>query len=192
MGYGDVVPVTILGRFVAFACISFGIILNGMPISFLFNKFSDYYAKLKAQEYNMTLVKRRFLLKRRLRRKLDMCFHPSEEDWAQGDISGEGDLQVARLHSCAGWDTMFLAESESKPSCTTGLNAQTSDPYVYYVSSIMHMSDVLSLFFIYLCNRYLILVKCCPRRTLYMDTCIHYTVVCVITLLHFPCCFAGD
>ena len=47
VGYGDVVPVTVLGRIVAFGCISFGIILNGMPISFLFNKFSDYYAKLK-------------------------------------------------------------------------------------------------------------------------------------------------
>ncbi|XP_027146054.1 potassium voltage-gated channel subfamily V member 2-like [Larimichthys crocea] len=80
VGYGDVVPVTILGRFVAFGCISFGIILNGMPISFLFNKFSDYYAKLKAQEYNTTLVQRRFQLKKRLRRKMDMCFHPSEED----------------------------------------------------------------------------------------------------------------
>ncbi|TKS74382.1 Potassium voltage-gated channel subfamily V member 2 [Collichthys lucidus] len=80
VGYGDVVPVTILGRFVAFGCISFGIILNGMPISFLFNKFSDYYAKLKAQEYNTTLVQRRFHLKKRLRRKMDMCFHPSEED----------------------------------------------------------------------------------------------------------------
>lgn len=80
MGYGDVVPVTILGRIVAFACISFGIILNGMPISFLFNKFSDYYAKLKAQEYNTAFVKRRFQLKRRLRRRLDMCFHPAEEE----------------------------------------------------------------------------------------------------------------
>lgn len=80
MGYGDVVPVTILGRIVAFGCISFGIILNGMPISFLFNKFSDYYAKLKAQEYNNTLVQQRFQLKRRLRRKMDICFHPLEED----------------------------------------------------------------------------------------------------------------
>ncbi|XP_041791258.1 potassium voltage-gated channel subfamily V member 2-like [Chelmon rostratus] len=80
VGYGDVVPVTTLGRFVAFGCISFGIILNGMPISFLFNKFSDYYAKLKAQEYNTTLVQRRFQLKRRLRRKMDMCFHPLQED----------------------------------------------------------------------------------------------------------------
>ncbi|CAG00611.1 unnamed protein product, partial [Tetraodon nigroviridis] len=53
VGYGDVVPVSVLGRIVAFTCISFGIILNGMPISFLFNKFSDYYAKLKAQERPM-------------------------------------------------------------------------------------------------------------------------------------------
>ncbi|XP_044056534.1 potassium voltage-gated channel subfamily V member 2-like [Siniperca chuatsi] len=81
VGYGDVVPVTVLGRIVAFGCISFGIILNGMPISFLFNKFSDYYAKLKAQEYNTTLVQRRFQLKRRIQHKMDkMCFHPLEED----------------------------------------------------------------------------------------------------------------
>lgn len=80
MGYGDVVPVTIVGRIVAFGCTSFGIILNGMPISFLFNKFSDYYAKLKAEEYNTKSVERRLQLKRRLRRRMDMCFHHSEED----------------------------------------------------------------------------------------------------------------
>lgn len=79
VGYGDVVPVTILGRIVAFCCISFGIILNGMPISFLFNNFSEYYAKLKGQEYNTVSMKRRFQLKKRLRRRMDMCFHPSEE-----------------------------------------------------------------------------------------------------------------
>ncbi|KAG7230673.1 hypothetical protein INR49_025390 [Caranx melampygus] len=79
VGYGDVVPVTTLGRIVAFACISFGIILNGMPISFLFNNFSEYYAKLKGQECNTVSLKRRFHLKKRLRRRLDMCFHPSEE-----------------------------------------------------------------------------------------------------------------
>lgn len=44
-------PETNLGRILALACISFGIILNGMPISILYNKFSDYYAKLKSQEY---------------------------------------------------------------------------------------------------------------------------------------------
>ncbi|XP_059196703.1 potassium voltage-gated channel subfamily V member 2-like [Centropristis striata] len=80
VGYGDVVPVTVMGRFVAFGCISFGIILNGMPISLLFNKFSDYYAQLKAQEYNTKLVQRRFHLKKRLRHKLDTCFHHSEEE----------------------------------------------------------------------------------------------------------------
>ncbi|XP_029776998.1 potassium voltage-gated channel subfamily V member 2 [Suricata suricatta] len=51
VGYGDMYPETILGRFFAFLCIAFGIILNGMPISILFNKFSDYYSKLKAYEY---------------------------------------------------------------------------------------------------------------------------------------------
>ncbi|XP_058493567.1 potassium voltage-gated channel subfamily V member 2-like isoform X2 [Solea solea] len=80
VGYGDVVPVTILGRVVAFGCISFGIILNGMPISFLFNKFSDYYAKLKSQECNATTVQRHFQLRKRLRHRMDLCFHPPDED----------------------------------------------------------------------------------------------------------------
>ncbi|XP_041595748.1 potassium voltage-gated channel subfamily V member 2 [Vulpes lagopus] len=51
VGYGDMYPETILGRLFAFLCIAFGIILNGMPISILYNKFSDYYSKLKAYEY---------------------------------------------------------------------------------------------------------------------------------------------
>lgn len=44
-------PETNLGRLFAFACISFGVILNGMPISILYNKFSDYYTTLKSHEY---------------------------------------------------------------------------------------------------------------------------------------------
>ncbi|KAM4810577.1 potassium voltage-gated channel subfamily V member 2-like [Rhinophrynus dorsalis] len=55
VGYGDTVPETVLGRIVAFLCISFGIILNGMPISILYNRFSDFYAKLKAHETPCTL-----------------------------------------------------------------------------------------------------------------------------------------
>ncbi|TRZ04545.1 hypothetical protein DNTS_014391 [Danionella cerebrum] len=50
VGYGDMYPETLLGRIFAFGCISLGIILNGLPISILFNKFSDYYAKLKSHE----------------------------------------------------------------------------------------------------------------------------------------------
>ncbi|ELW63089.1 potassium voltage-gated channel subfamily V member 2 [Tupaia chinensis] len=51
VGYGDMCPETHLGRLFAFLCIAFGVILNGMPISILYNKFSDYYSKLKAYEY---------------------------------------------------------------------------------------------------------------------------------------------
>lgn len=80
VGYGDVVPISYLGRCVAFGCISFGIILNGMPISILFNKFSDYYAKLKEQEYTFSNTERTFQLKKRLRRKCDNCFEPPPED----------------------------------------------------------------------------------------------------------------
>nr|XP_023664100.1 potassium voltage-gated channel subfamily V member 2 [Paramormyrops kingsleyae] len=58
VGYGDVFPETHLGRLFAFACISFGIILNGMPISILYNKFSDYYNKLKSHEYTSVLKNR--------------------------------------------------------------------------------------------------------------------------------------
>lgn len=80
VGYGDVVPISYLGRCVAFGCISFGIILNGMPISILFNKFSDYYAKLKEQEYIVSNTERTFQLSKRLRRKFDNCFEPPPED----------------------------------------------------------------------------------------------------------------
>ncbi|XP_053322208.1 potassium voltage-gated channel subfamily V member 2 [Spea bombifrons] len=58
VGYGDTYPETHLGRLFAFLCIAFGIILNGMPISILYNKFSDYYSKLKSYEYTTIRKKR--------------------------------------------------------------------------------------------------------------------------------------
>ncbi|CAN0140094.1 unnamed protein product [Lampetra fluviatilis] len=50
VGYGDIYPETVLGQAFAFCCISFGIILNSLPISILYNKFSGYYNKLKEHE----------------------------------------------------------------------------------------------------------------------------------------------
>ncbi|XP_063003368.1 potassium voltage-gated channel subfamily V member 2-like [Elgaria multicarinata webbii] len=76
VGYGDTVPDTLLGRMVAFGCISFGIILNGMPISILYNKFSDYYAKLKSHENETTIslkLSRKLNLKGRAWRKFQEC-----------------------------------------------------------------------------------------------------------------------
>ncbi|KAG9337931.1 hypothetical protein JZ751_027424 [Albula glossodonta] len=74
VGYGDMFPETHLGRLFAFACISFGIILNGMPISILYNKFSDYYAKLKANEYTSSIRNRgKVRFARRAARKITEC-----------------------------------------------------------------------------------------------------------------------
>ncbi|XP_072228659.1 potassium voltage-gated channel subfamily V member 2 [Leuresthes tenuis] len=75
VGYGDMLPETNLGRVFAFACISFGIILNGMPISVLYNKFSDYYTKLKSHEY-ATVTKARGkvrFMKRAAKRFAECC-----------------------------------------------------------------------------------------------------------------------
>ncbi|CAG00963.1 unnamed protein product, partial [Tetraodon nigroviridis] len=75
VGYGDMFPETNLGRVLALACISFGIILNGMPISVLYNKFSDYYAKLKSHEYTATGKKARGKVRfvRRAAKRLAEC-----------------------------------------------------------------------------------------------------------------------
>ncbi|XP_028906986.1 CD320 antigen [Ornithorhynchus anatinus] len=85
VGYGDTVPATALGRVVAFFCISFGIILNGMPISILYNKFSDYYGKLKAHEdqsCNTQGTSRELHLRRRLGQRLLVCWGLREAEGA--------------------------------------------------------------------------------------------------------------
>lgn len=67
-------PETHLGRLFAFLCIAFGIILNGMPISILYNKFSDYYSKLKAYEYTALKKERgKVDFTRRAMKKISEC-----------------------------------------------------------------------------------------------------------------------
>ncbi|XP_051972236.1 potassium voltage-gated channel subfamily V member 2 [Xyrauchen texanus] len=77
VGYGDMYPETLLGRIFAFGCISFGIILNGLPISILFNKFSDYYSKLKSHEYTSNMRSRgkvNFIQRAKKKLKESGCF----------------------------------------------------------------------------------------------------------------------
>uniref|UniRef100_A0A3B4T8N5 Potassium voltage-gated channel subfamily V member 2 n=1 Tax=Seriola dumerili TaxID=41447 RepID=A0A3B4T8N5_SERDU len=74
VGYGDMFPETNLGRIFACICISFGVILNGMPISVLYNKFSDYYTKLKSQEYTaVTKARGKLHFTRRAAKKFSEC-----------------------------------------------------------------------------------------------------------------------
>lgn len=84
VGYGDIYPETMLGRVFAFVCIAFGIILNGLPISILFNKFSDYYSKLKSNQYTASTKKRgKVRFAKRSLKKFNLCFGSpqSEVDW---------------------------------------------------------------------------------------------------------------
>ena len=66
VGYGDMYPETVLGRIFAFGCISFGIILNGLPISILFNKFSD-------EDSAVLGIQRKLRLRKRAQRRLAEC-----------------------------------------------------------------------------------------------------------------------
>ena len=50
VGYGDVVPVTVAGKLAASGCILGGILVVALPITILFNKFSHFYRRQKAQE----------------------------------------------------------------------------------------------------------------------------------------------
>lgn len=83
VGYGDMLPETNLGRIFAFACIAFGIILNGMPISVLYNKFSDYYGKLKSQEYAaVTKARGDVRFAQRAAKKLAECYQDAVQSRA--------------------------------------------------------------------------------------------------------------
>lgn len=77
-------------------------------------------------------------------------FIPQKKTKHRVNISSGGDLQAQSLHLCTWWGTMSPAENKSKPSCMTAITVKTSDLYVYDVYSIMHVSDVLCLFFVYL------------------------------------------
>ncbi|XP_036072715.1 potassium voltage-gated channel subfamily V member 2 [Oryzias melastigma] len=99
VGYGDMFPETNLGRAFAFACISFGIILNGMPISILYNKFSDYYTKLKAHDYAMVTKARgkvRFI-KRAAKRFTDCCDGQNKTSCSSSESLIEGSARKHRF-----------------------------------------------------------------------------------------------
>lgn len=50
VGYGDVVPGSVVGKLTAFACILAGILVVVLPITLIFNKFSLFYKRQKQLE----------------------------------------------------------------------------------------------------------------------------------------------
>ncbi len=53
VGYGDVVPGSVVGKLTASACILAGILLVVLPITLIFNKFSLFYKRQKQLEVVM-------------------------------------------------------------------------------------------------------------------------------------------
>uniref|UniRef100_A0A8C6SD87 Delayed-rectifier potassium channel regulatory subunit KCNS1 n=1 Tax=Neogobius melanostomus TaxID=47308 RepID=A0A8C6SD87_9GOBI len=55
VGYGDVVPVTVVGKLAASGCILGGTLVVALPITIIFNKFSHFYRRQKALEASLCL-----------------------------------------------------------------------------------------------------------------------------------------
>ncbi|XP_076003422.1 delayed-rectifier potassium channel regulatory subunit KCNS2 [Genypterus blacodes] len=81
VGYGDVVPVTVVGKLAASGCILGGTLVVALPITIIFNKFSHFYRRQKALEASV---------RNGNRRKIKMsCDNGPEEE--EDDEGSEGD-----------------------------------------------------------------------------------------------------
>lgn len=82
VGYGDVVPVTVVGKLAASGCILGGTLVVALPITIIFNKFSHFYRRQKALEASV---------RNNHRRKLRIsCEEEPEEDDDEEDEEEEG------------------------------------------------------------------------------------------------------
>ncbi|XP_035771021.1 potassium voltage-gated channel subfamily S member 2 [Neolamprologus brichardi] len=81
VGYGDVVPVTVVGKLAASGCILGGTLVVALPITIIFNKFSHFYRRQKALEASV---------RNNNRKKMRMsCENVPEED--EEDEGSDGD-----------------------------------------------------------------------------------------------------
>lgn len=61
VGYGDMVPVTILGRIIGGICAIFGVLIVALPVSVIGNNFSTYYSHAQAR-LSLPKKKRRLIM----------------------------------------------------------------------------------------------------------------------------------
>lgn len=81
VGYGDVVPVTVVGKLAASGCILGGTLVVALPITIIFNKFSHFYRRQKALEASV---------RNNNRKKMRMsCENVPDED--EEDEGSDGD-----------------------------------------------------------------------------------------------------
>lgn len=77
VGYGDVVPVTVVGKLAASGCILGGTLVVALPITIIFNKFSHFYRRQKALEASVRDDNRK---KMRMRMSCENVPEEDEED----------------------------------------------------------------------------------------------------------------
>ena len=66
VGYGDMVPKTILGRIIGGVCAIFGVLIVALPVSVIGNNFSTYYSHAQAR-LSLPKKKRRLICEAKLR-----------------------------------------------------------------------------------------------------------------------------
>uniref|UniRef100_A0A3Q0RY89 Delayed-rectifier potassium channel regulatory subunit KCNS1 n=1 Tax=Amphilophus citrinellus TaxID=61819 RepID=A0A3Q0RY89_AMPCI len=91
VGYGDVVPVTVVGKLAASGCILGGTLVVALPITIIFNKFSHFYRRQKALEASVRNNNRK---KMRMRMS---CENVPEEDEEDEGSNGDSHMKCSDL-----------------------------------------------------------------------------------------------
>uniref|UniRef100_A0A7N6AJ38 Delayed-rectifier potassium channel regulatory subunit KCNS1 n=1 Tax=Anabas testudineus TaxID=64144 RepID=A0A7N6AJ38_ANATE len=78
VGYGDVVPVTVVGKLAASGCILGGTLVVALPITIIFNKFSHFYRRQKALEASVRNNNRRKI-------RMSCESEPGDDEESDGD-----------------------------------------------------------------------------------------------------------
>ena len=66
VGYGDVYPITGMGKVIASLCAIFGVLVIGLPIPIIGNSFNNFYAREKRQKQKLKVDKLRFTINRKM------------------------------------------------------------------------------------------------------------------------------